>query len=421
MDKKKKKRLKRYFKELVFLLIWSVIFIKLFIGDIERIFFEKHLPEFEYLLNYRFVFYSFILVVLWYFLNTKRFLKNILYVVGFPFYILIWKIPKFFFWRIPKYMIIKRNWIFMYSYINSFINHFWSFKFNVFRDLLMIIGVILTFTSTNKYLLYIALISLLFLLIVLIYKKFKVAFQPLGLFRLNVELSKLNEKKKRKDFVDTIITDIKEAEVIEDEDKHDEKAVEKIEKKKKENIEKIILIKSIFSFISSRLTDFLSRRTYIVVFFVKTLITFITAWFLISMMNYVSYKLSIDSFNLKIIPTFLDFYIYTFHSMLHGSVPDIIPVDYLAKLINILAPFTSILITGTLLTVFFTVKTDQYKENLKEIIAFSNSQLDKLEKLLEDIHKCTIDEALQFLEIKKSYVCIIVKEIDKIEQTGHNK
>ena len=90
------------------------------------------------------------------------------------------------------------------------------------------------------------------------------------------------------------------------------------------------------------------------------------------------------------------------------------PSGYIAKILDILAPVTSILITCTLLTVFFTVKTDQYKENLKEIITFSDSQLDKLEKLLLDNHKYTIDEALKFLESKKSYVCVIVKEIDKI-------
>ncbi len=414
MDKKRKKKIKRYFKELIFLIIWAVIFIKLFIGDAERIMFHRYLPDFEYLLNYRIFFYLFFLVVLWYALKTKRFLKNLAFVLGFPFYLILWKIPKIFLWRIPKYMIIKRKWILIYSYINSIINHFWEFKFNIFRTLLLIISIILTFTSDSKPLLYFTLFSLFFLLIIVIYNKFRVAFQPLGLFRLNLELSKIKDKKKKKDFVDSIISDIKDVEIIDEEKKNDEKEIEKFEKKKKENIERIILIKSLFSFISSRLKDFLSRRTYIVVFFTKTLLTFITAWLLISLMNFVTYKISATSFDLKLIPNFLDFIIYTFHSMLHGSVSDIIPSGYIAKLLDILAPFTSLLITGTLLTVFFTVKTEQYKENLQEIVSFSDSQLDKLEKLLLDNHKYTMEEALKFLESKKSYVCVIVREIDKI-------
>ena len=133
------------------------------------------------------------------------------------------------------------------------------------------------------------------------------------------------------------------------------------------------------------------------------------------MMNLIAFKISSLNFDLKIDPTFFDFIYYTFHSMLHGNITDIIPSGTIAKMIDIIAPFTSILITGTLLTVFFTVKTEQYRENLKEIIDFSNDQLAALEKLLVDNHKITITEALEFLESKKSFVCIIVKEIYAIE------
>ncbi len=413
--KKKKKKAKRYLKELIFFILWSIIFIKLFVLDIESVFVEKYLPELSFLLAYRLIFYLLILVIIWYSLRNKSFFKNFFYFLGFPFYVLIWKLPKILLWRIPRYFFKRRHWIFMYSYINSVINHFWSFRFNTFKILLLLSSIILTFNSSSKVVLYFTLISQLFLLTVLIYDKFKVAFQPIGLFKLNLELTKLKDKKKKKDFFDTIMSDIDEAEIVENEEIKDKKQLEKIEKKKKENIERIILIKSLFSFLSSRLKDFLSRRTYIVVFFTKTLLTFLFAWFLISMMNYNVFTISREEFNFQITPKFFDFIYYTFHSMLHGNIQDILPSGVLAKILDILAPTTSLLITGTLLTVFFTVKTEHYKDNLKEVIAYSDDKLNNLEQRLIDYHNYTMDEAMSFLEEKKSFVCIVVKEIDKIE------
>jgi len=328
---------------------------------------------------------------------------------------MFWEIPKIFLWNIPRYFFIKRYWIMIYSYINSILNNLWNLKFQLFKVVLFTISIISVFNTHIDAILYIVLVSQLFLLIVLIINKFKVAFQPLGLFKINIELSKLKDKKKKKDFIDSIISNVQDAKIVDDENIDEEKKQKKIEKNKKDNIERIVLIKSLFSFLSSRLNDFLSRRTYIIIFFLKTLSAFVLAWFLLSIMNYASYKLSNTEYTIQIIPKFYNFIFYTFHSMLHGSIPDIIPSGVLAQIIDIIAPITSILISGTLLTVFFTVKTDQYRDNLKEIIAFSDSQLDKLEKALIFYYKLTMDEALGFLESKKSYVCVIVKEINKIE------
>jgi hypothetical protein len=254
---KKKKRRKRYLKESIFLILWTIIFIKLFVLDIEAFLIEKYLPEFDFILPYRFIFYLFILVLIWYALKNKSFFKNFFYFLGFPFYVLIWKLPKILLWKIPSYIFKRRHWILMYSYLNSIINHFYNFRFNIFKILLLLLSIILTFKANSNTFLTITLLSQLFLLIVLIYDKFKVAFQPIGLFKLNLELSKLKDKEKKKDFFDTLISEIEDADVVEEGKVEDEKQLEKREKNKKENVERIILIKSLFAFLSSRLKDFL--------------------------------------------------------------------------------------------------------------------------------------------------------------------
>ncbi|MCY1634400.1 hypothetical protein [Marinifilum sp. D737] len=407
--------MKRYIKEVIFIIIWSVIFMKLFVVDVERQFIEYYFMEFKPYFAYRVFFYSLILIVCWYIIGNKRFFKNLGYLVFYPIILLLWKVPKIFFWQIPKILYKSKSWLLIYAYINSWINHFWQLKYNILRFLLLMVSLILIFKSNNVIILYVVNFFILGLLISLLVDKFKTAFQPLRLFKLNLELSNLKDKEKY-NVASKFIDNLKETEDVENLDEEDSTKNElSVEKKQKENIEQIILIKSIFSFVTIRMKDFLSRKTYIVVFFLKILVAFLNAWFLISLLNYGAYKISESNFAVNNAPNFFDFVYYTFHSMLHGTIPHIVPSGVLGKVLDILAPFTGLLLTGTLLTVFFTVKTDKYKENLAEIIGFTETQLSQFENVLIEKYNFTLSQAVKFLESKKSYVCIIVKELDKIE------
>ena len=100
--------------------------------------------------------------------------------------------------------------------------------------------------------------------------------------------------------------------------------------------------------------------------------------------------------------------------MLHGSIHDIIPSGTLANIINIIAPCISLLISGILLTVFISVKSDQYQENIKEVIEFTNMLLKGIDEALNENYKLTIDEANTLLESRETIKCRIIKEINKI-------
>jgi hypothetical protein len=67
-----------------------------------------------------------------------------------------------------------------------------------------------------------------------------------------------------------------------------------------------------------------------------------------------------------------------------------------------------------LITLFFSIRSEQYKENLKEIIEFSNDQLLALQDFLVEAHQISFEEAFQYLKSKKSFVCIVVEELEDI-------
>ena len=404
--KKKKKRRKRILKETIFFLFWAIVFTKLFIIDLEAAFFQEYLPEHTDLLKYRIFVYLLLTVILWYVLKTKRFLKNILFLIGYPFYFFFWTLPKQAFWKIPKYLVAKKQWLFIYAYINSIINRIIQFKFNLLKGSLLIITIILTFRFQNSIVHYIALAIDLILLILLIFKRISTSLRPISLFRLNLEF--LKSIRKDKNFFISNLQKMQRNSEDGDE--------EKVEKKRKENLEQIIVTRSFLSLIAVRLDDFLNRKTYVFLFLLQVLLTFIGAWFLLSLMNFSAFKINATNFFVTINPNFFDFIYYTFHSMLHGSINDVIAANILAKALDIIAPFVSILITGTIITLFFSVRSELYKESLSEIIDFSQNSLLSIEQLLTESHEISYEEALEYLRSKESATCKIVDEIEKFNR-----
>lgn len=401
-----KKRRKRILKEFFFFLIWTIVFTKFFIIDVEAAFFQEYLPEHTDLLKYRVFVYLLLTVILWYVLKTKRFFKNTVFLIGYPLYFLFWTLPKQTFWKIPKYLLVKKQWLFLYTYINSIINRLIEFKLNLLKGVLLVFAIILTFRFQNPIVLYIALAINLILLLLLIYKRISISLRPISLFRLNLEF--LKSIRKDKNF---FISNLQKMQSRSDEE--DEK---KAEKKRKEDLEQIIVTRSFVSLIAFRLDDFLNRKTYVFLFLIQVLMTFIGAWFLLSLMNFSAFKIDSTNYNLTIEPKLFDFIYYTFHSMLLGSVNDIIAANILAKALDILAPFASILITGTIITLFLSVRSEQYKESLNEIIEFSQSSLLSIEELLIDSHEISYMEALEYLRSKESTTCKIVDEIEKFNR-----
>ncbi len=391
MSNKKKNK---FLKKLTFLLFW-ILSITFLVLNNESIVFEKYFTGVVNSLSLRYLLFLFLISV-WYTLGSKRFFLNLLFLIGFPLYVL--------FWIIPRYIFVKKYWIMIYSCFQAILYNIIHYKLQLIKLVLFTCGLVLVFKTNVKPILYIVLVSQLFLLIVLIIEKFKVACRPANYFMINDDFSTLDEEDK-KAYCDKIIRKVY-PEIVDDQNINKEKQLNKIE---------VLVVTGIAAaFLSSRLRDFLSRRTYIILFFLKTLTAFVFAWFLLALMNYTLYKASYSEYILQIFPQFYHFIFYTFHSMLHGGIQEIIPSGAVAHIINIIAPIISLLFTGILLTIYISVKSDQYQVDVKKVIPFIEMVLERLKKLLLDNYQLTMEEALSFLESNKSIFCSTIKAIKKI-------
>ena len=87
--------LARKFRESAAILVWLYVFLKLFVLDIDVLLAYSLLPKQAWLLQYRLVLILLVLALFWLGLGTKRFSKNLLYILFYPFIVIFWKIPKF--------------------------------------------------------------------------------------------------------------------------------------------------------------------------------------------------------------------------------------------------------------------------------------------------------------------------------------
>jgi hypothetical protein len=304
-----KLNIKKLFKEFICTTLWILFFIKIFILDVEReLFINLDLQE-HWILNFRFVFYCFIIAILWYVLGSKRFFINLGYFLIYPIIVIFWRLPKLILWQIPKFYYNKKNWIFMYAYLNSILNQLILLKSNLLKLSAFSISVLFIIYSSRPIFLVFSLITFNLIVIYHFYERIRQAFAPIRMFRVNLYLL----SSKNKEFEDPSDKAVKEYNEFIDSGESDEA---KIETKKVNSIEQLVISHQILSFISNRLNEFKQQRIYMMFSMLQVLYTMFLSIFLISLINYTLYKLNPTNFLFNSPIEYFDFIYYSFHSAL---------------------------------------------------------------------------------------------------------
>lgn len=93
-------RLVKVLREIIAVILWTFIVVKVIVFDIDVYVFEKYFPSLRWTLSYRFFALLVLISVVLMGIGKKRFRRFFVYVIGYPLILLFWRIPKLFF----------RNW-----------------------------------------------------------------------------------------------------------------------------------------------------------------------------------------------------------------------------------------------------------------------------------------------------------------------
>lgn len=123
-------------------LFWIYVVLQLFAIDVTRTLLERIAPSFAWLANYRLLVVLVALPLVALFLWRWKALLGFLYVLGFPFVVLFWKLPKFF--------LKRRSWMGVIVFVNALALGLRSFRYNLITKSLAVIAAFTILVSDNN-------------------------------------------------------------------------------------------------------------------------------------------------------------------------------------------------------------------------------------------------------------------------------
>jgi len=387
--------MKLFLKNIICLLVWVYLVIKIFWFDIERELMKNINFENHWILNYRFLIILIFFSLIWYFLGHLRFWKYFTFLIFYPIILMFWILPKFFLWKIPKKMHAKKSWLLMYVYLNIIINNVFLLRFNLLTLGSLLLAIVFINNSKNSVLLISSFAIFSLIGIFHLINRFRLAFSPIRMFRINLQLLSMKNGK-NPEFIENTISSYNKTIEIE------KNNLDKIEQKKIDTIQTLVLTYKFYDFISKRLLEFKNIRLYMGISLLKVLYTFIFILFILSLINYTLFLINSDNFLIIGFVNYFDFIYYSFHSMLLNSVNTIQPISILAKILNMIGPFIGIIITIFLIAIYMSAKSERYRENIDDVVTSSTYYVSELEKTLRQTFNKDVMEAIITLKLAKS-------------------
>jgi hypothetical protein len=168
-------RISWFWMDLFAISFWSYALIKIFIFDVDVHLVSRASPQFAWLLNYKFPILLGAILLAMLVTRSSVLALSALYVATYPLVVLLWKIQKFV-WT-------QKSWVIVFAILNAAIGLFRSFKRDFVSGTLLLISVVLIFSTGNQYILYGVSLVLAALVMLAYALAFMKAFKPSAVFQ----------------------------------------------------------------------------------------------------------------------------------------------------------------------------------------------------------------------------------------------
>lgn len=370
MDKSKSLKILQYMLGFLF---WIYVPIKLFILDIDLLFIRIVIPELIWIVEWKFVFISLIVMVFILLFGVKEFTKTLLFILFYP---LIFPSVKIFnYFKKNSSIAIKflqRNYFPILVFITNYLaNIYKHFRFRLMVTYAFILCLFITY-NTNKPVVYTICGWVLFLYILIHYSyRIYIATKPSPFFNKILSIFD-NEGGKTNESYFTKIKRYEDA--------------------------------AVFSFLLVKGKEFLQQiktTPYLILYFTLSLIySIVLSIIILGSLHYILYKLDDISYTISNYHMYL-FYLLGLNSLLSIDTNLIIPKGELS---NLLVTFGGLLkwLLSIIYGVFlFNILKNHYNYTLDQILNRFENEEDKIKLLLKEKYDKEIECAVE--EIKKSF------------------
>lgn len=389
-------RLAKTIKEIIAVLFWLYVLVKLFIFDIDILLVGKFLPEYKWLLNLKFFIWIGVVAILWLITRNKDLLSWSLYIFFYPAIVLFWKIPFFVF--------KQRSWIFAFAFINSVISFFKSIKYNFITAAIFLVSLAVIFSFSNAKLLWPATVTLLVLLLITYIHRFILVFKPSSIFQAHRKIFSGIRKHGKPSFA--LDESIKNLPV----EGLDQKQLEKWTT----SLQISVLFNRICFFTAKKLRDYQNSGLNALSCVLTILQLIILTIFSFAVINYGLYKIDSNFFDLSTTPTFFTFFYYSFNNLLFNSIQEVVPIMLIPQTISMVESFFALFLVVIFASLLFSVRSQRHSEELNEVIKGIEREGISMESFIRDEYKINnIDDAMAELEKLKAGLIEFIYKISK--------
>jgi hypothetical protein len=398
-EEKKYNKFQNFLENLIAIVFWLYILIKLFVYDIDSFLIKNYFPNTQWLIEYKFFVLLFIMVSFWFFTKKNYAVKLAFFIVFFPFVLLFCKVP---------YMIYQtKSWTIAIAFVNTIISFFSSFKFNFFVFSISSISFFLIFKFKEPTILYFA-IAILFITIIIIYiNRFLAVFMSSSMYKIHLKI--VNFLVKHGDLMTKVDDEIKDLAVLEMNSAQLRKWTNSLQLT-------VIINKSCF-FLSSRLQEYQKSNLNIIFYILNLFVLLFITIFFFGGMNYALYKIDQNSYIIKEGQSFFNFFYYSFNTIFFGSIPEITASSNLSHSLKMLEIIFSFLLITIFTVLIFNIKSKKHSDELGNIIDELTLQGQQIESRIQAQYKMSVNDAIIELERLKSelinFIYFLSKNLNK--------
>jgi len=403
--KKEKGAVSRFFfvlKEIVAILFWVYVIVKLFIFDIDIFLVNKFLPYYVWLLSFKFFILITAIAVVWLVTKNKRILSWSLYIFFYPAIVLFWKIPFFVF--------KQGSWIFAFALINAVISFFKSIKYNFIAAALFLASLAVVFGFSNEKLLWPAVLCLFIILLIVYVHRFILVFKPSSIFQMYIKIFSATRK-----------YGTKQASLFALEESMKNLSVVSLDQKQLErwaaNLQWSVLFNRICLFAAKKLKDYQNSGLNIISYVLTILLLIALTIFSFAVINLGLFKISSDLFNFSTIPHFFTFFYYSFNNLVFNSIKELTPIMPISQAVFMAESFFALFLVAIFISLLLSVRSQRHAEELNDAIKGIEAQGKEMEGFIKDEYKInSIEDAMIELEkLKASFIKFIYKITESIK------
>ena len=347
--KKKKSIFFLFLRDFISLFIWIFIICKLFIFDIDNYLISHFFPTSYWLIKFKFPIILFFLCLLLLLFKPRNIFLTFIYIIGFPFVILLWKLPKLF-KHAPVFVTIIGA--------SSLVISIKSAKIIFIISALYFISFLLIFTSTLTVIQFSAAI-LIFLLLLRHYSIcFYYSFRTQSILHSITQFLKTRWAEANWNFL------LKE---IRDSSKYP-RGSDSFKKKRFETLTMLFICHLFFQFVSFKLKEFYEKRYVVMLAIFKLVFTFFLTVVSFGFIYYAIYNTFSEQFYIAKDSDLFSFMYYSFYRFLMMDVPDFYSIGIFAKSASIFESIFAIFLGAILFSIFTTIVRDKKERELDALI-----------------------------------------------------